>query len=125
MKYLYNQKTLYDRRKELRRRETEAEKLLWKYLRKKQINNLKVYRQYSIGPYIVDFFCPEANLAVEIDGSSHDHREAKDYDRERTNYLSNFDVKVIRFRNEEVLAGITEVVSRIHLLLDKRRQEEL
>lgn len=71
MTKLYNQKRVKSKRKKLRSNMPLAEKLLWYNLRKKQVNNYKFRRQYSIGKYIVDFYCREAKLALEIDGDSH------------------------------------------------------
>lgn len=125
MKYSYNQKVFYERRKELRKNQTESEKILWEHLRNKKLSNLKFYRQYSIGPYILDFFCPSTNLAIELDGKSHDNQDARIYDQERSKFLEGFKIKVFRFKNEEVLNNVTEALNRICLLLDKRRLEEL
>jgi len=70
MKYLQNDPALKQRRRELRRNQTDAEKALWAYLRNKQFYGMKFFRQYSIGPYILDFYCPNMKLAVELDGNS-------------------------------------------------------
>lgn len=70
MKFTYNDEILKLRRKELRKSETDAEKIIWKYLRNKQFYGIKFLRQYSVGPYIVDFYCPFDRLAIELDGAA-------------------------------------------------------
>ncbi len=84
--------------------------MLWQHLRNKQLHDLKFYRQYSIGPYILDFFCPALNLAIELDGKTHDAADAKNYDKERSEYLKGFSIKVLRFRNDEVVGNIDRVL---------------
>ena len=59
----------------LRKNQTKAESFLWELLRRKQLNNLKFRRQHPIGDYIADFYCPEKNLVIELDGSIHDNKE--------------------------------------------------
>jgi len=70
-KFRFNIKSLKDRRRELRSNQTEFEKILWTSLRGRKLNGFKFHRQYSIGPYIVDFYCPFIRLAIEIDGGHH------------------------------------------------------
>ena len=117
-KFLYNDKILRDRRRDLRRNQTEAEKILWLYLSRKQISDLRFFRQYSIGPYILDFYCPAKRLAIEIDGKTHDAVDAKVYDQERTLFLRSADVKVIRFKNEKVVENAGVVLEEIKLVID-------
>lgn len=109
----YNHPILKSRRQDLRRKQTEAEKILWHHLRDRQLGDLKVYRQYSVGPYILDFFFPEVRLAVELDGSHHDKVEVREYDTERASLLESEDIRVIRFRNDDVLNDVRKVVKRI------------
>ena len=87
MKFFRNDPTLKRRRRELRRNQTEAEKALWTHLRNKQFYGMKFFCQYSIGPYILDFYCPNMNLAVELDGGQHNQCESKKYDAARLKYL--------------------------------------
>ncbi len=115
-KFLYNNKVLRDRRRELRNNPTEAEKVLWSHLRKRRVNGLRFLRQYGVGPYILDFFCPKLRLAIELDGSGHAEAETRVYDEERTNYLRVEDIRVIRFWNDDVLKNIEGVLSKIPLL---------
>ena len=76
-----------ERQKELRSDPTPAEYALWQFLRAKQLNGKKFRRQHGIGPYIVDFYCDEGKIVVEVDGSVHDTNEAVEYDQERDNYF--------------------------------------
>ncbi len=112
-KFFYNNKVLRSRRKELRSTQTEVEKLLWYRLRNRQVLNLKFFRQFSVGPYILDFYCPQIKLAIELDGGQHSEDLAILYDKDRTNYLTNFDIHVIRFWNNEIIKQIDSVLEAI------------
>jgi len=79
--FMYNDQLQKNRRQELRKNQTEAEDILWQNIRNRKINSLKFYRQYGIGPYILDFFCAEVRLAIELDGEQ--HKDAVEYDQER------------------------------------------
>ena len=105
---MYNDQIQKDRRRELRGNQTEAEELLWKSIRDRRLGGLKFRRQYSTGPYILDFFCAEKRLAVELDGEQ--HKDAREYDTERDNYLKDKDIKVLRFWNGEVTADVEGVL---------------
>ncbi len=110
----YNDPKFKARRKELRHNETPEEKLLWDKLRGKNLG-YKFSRQYSAGPYILDFFCSEKRLAIELDGFQ--HLENKEYDAERDNYLLMNDIKVLRFWNNQITANIDEVIDKIKSLI--------
>ena len=77
--------------------------------------------QKVIDNYIVDFYCPKLSLVVEIDGSAHDSLEAKNYDRERTELLENYNLKVIRFKNEEVETEFDRVCL---MIMDELRKKD-
>jgi len=117
MKFLRNDPTLKQRRRELRRNQTEAEKTLWAQLRNKQFYRMKFFRQYSIGPYILDFYCPTIKLAVELDGGQHNQCENKEYDAVRSQYLKAQGIEVVRFWNHEVLLDIQSVLAGLALKL--------
>ena len=91
----------------LRKKQTDAEARLWQLLRDRRFAGRKFRRQHSIPPYIVDFYCDEARLIVEVDGGQ--HAEARRYDEKRTHFLEHRGLRVIRFWNHEVL-NMTEVV---------------
>lgn len=107
---VHNKKELYTRRKELRTGATPQEMKLWECLRKNQLG-CRFRRQQSIGWYIVDFYCPEKKLAVEIDGAQ--HKTSVMYDRVRTEYLNSRGITVLRFWDSEVDENINEVVRKI------------
>ena len=95
--------------KNMRTNATDAEHILWQLLRAKRFMNLKFRRQHVIKPYIVDFYCHELGLVIELDGSQHSTDDAIEYDAERTKYLEALGIKVVRYWNHEVL-GRTDVV---------------
>ena len=98
-------------RKELRSHATPAEAVLWKMLKGRNADGMKFRRQQGIGPYVLDFYCPELRLCVELDGSSHDYKY--EYDEQRTEFLQNQGIRVLRFSNEQVWQGIDFVVDEI------------
>lgn len=106
-------KMMRDRRRQLRRSATGAEEVMWKELR--QLRNLgyKFRRQHSIGWYIVDFYCPSANLIIEIDGPIHDVQENIEYDKERDHWLNSQKYKILRFTNEQVMTDLNGVIKII------------
>jgi very-short-patch-repair endonuclease len=97
----------------LRRRQTEAEKLLWARLKSRQVAGVKFRRQQSIGPYIVDFASFERKLIVEIDGGQHNVKEAMEKDEERTAWLKESGYRVLRFWNNDVMMNTEGVLERI------------
>ena len=102
-----------DKRRALRQTETPTETLLWERLRNQRAGNLKFRRQYGVGVYILDFYCPSCRLAIELDGESHASAEAQEYDAERTEFLSMLDVRVLRFANYIVHQQIDAVMDTI------------
>jgi very-short-patch-repair endonuclease len=116
-KFLYNNKTLKNRRQELRNHQTEAEKLLWKFISKNKILGLRFLRQYSAGPYILDFYCPEIRLGIELDGKIHEKNRL--YDKDREKYLDDLDIKIIRFQNDDVLRNIKRVLNDLQNKIEK------
>ena len=97
----------------MRKTPTEAEQLLWRSLRGRQVKGLRFRRQHPIGPYIVDFFCVAAQLAIELDGEIHDHKEQAAYDALRTDVLRQSGIKVLRFANADVLTRLEWVLEQI------------
>jgi very-short-patch-repair endonuclease len=92
---------------------TEAENHLWWKIKNKQVKGLIFYRQKPIGEYIVDFYCPKAKLAIEIDGSHHSVGETIEYDRIRGDYLNSLGLTVLRFTNADVLESMKGVLEKI------------
>ena len=95
---------------------TGAEELLWEVVRGQQIRGLQIRRQHPVGPFILDFYCPKKKLCIELDGSVHDGREMMD--EARTEALATLKIRVIRFRNDEVLNDLPSVLQRIEAALD-------
>lgn len=110
----YN-KGLKEFARELRGNISEAETSPWWKLRKRQLNNCQFYRQRIIGNYIVDFYCPERKLVLEIEGSQHYSEPGQAKDKLRDNHLMELGLKVLRFSAREVmenLEGVLEVINR-------------
>lgn len=91
---------------------TDAEKLLWEHIRAKQLS-VKFNRQHIIGDYIVDFVCIEKRLIIEVDGGYHSEYEQIEKDEFRTERLKDLGVSVIRFKNEDILRDISNVLNII------------
>lgn len=102
---------LRQRARELRAEPTPSEARLWQALRNRAAGGLKFRRQVPFGSYIVDFYCAEKRLVVEVDGGVHD--EQKTYDSERTTWLESNGLKVIRVRNEDVMYHLDAVLDAI------------
>ena len=96
----------------MRRETTRAETLLWERLRKRRLGGFKFRRQHIIRTFIVDFYCPQARLVVELDGSVHDLQKA--YDEERTKILQELGYQELRFLNDEVELDINQVLKKIY-----------
>jgi len=97
---------------------TNYEKLIWERLKGKQICGLRFRRQHPIDIFIVDFFCHEVRLVVEIDGEIHDQQE--EYDDGRSAEMEKFGIRVIRFTNSEVEKNIEVVINKIKKVVDER-----
>lgn len=108
----YN-KSLKSFSRALRRKMTDAERLVWKRIRGKQLEGLQFYRQKPIGRYIADFCCPKVKLILEIDGGQHYEIKGETNDKIRSDYFKSIGFKVLRFNNIEVLKNIEGVINRI------------
>lgn len=106
--FIYNHPKYKQRRKDLRVNQTNTEEILWKFIKNKQIKGKKFRRQHSVDNFILDFYCSENRLGVEVDGKIHDSQ--KEYDVERTRILENLNIKILRFTNEEILNNIENVL---------------
>jgi very-short-patch-repair endonuclease len=95
----------------LRKNLTPAEQILWQALKGKQLNGLRFRCQHPVGLFIIDFFCPQSKLVVELDGEV--HNEQMEYDTARTEQFKAYSYRVLRFRNEEVLDNLPSVLERI------------
>ena len=105
---------LIDLSKTLRKRMTPAESVIWQELRRRNIAGYRFRRQHAISNYVVDFFCFEKAIVIEIDGGIHDEPENQEKDANRSAELDRLGLKVIRFKNEEVLNDMETVIKKIH-----------
>ncbi|MFA6098650.1 MAG: endonuclease domain-containing protein [Patescibacteria group bacterium] len=101
------------RRQTLRNLAPRAEVVLWRYLKDKRLSGYKFRRQYSVGPYVIDFYCPKIKLAIEVDGPTHFNKEARIYDRVRQEYIEQFNIRFLRFMNSDVYNNIEGVIEKI------------
>ncbi len=108
----------FEKARQLRANITPEETILWERLKGKQICNVRFRRQHPINKYIVDFYCHEAKLVIELDGKIHLKR--KGYDKDRTRILNELNLDVIRFSNEKIHSNIEEVLRKITLKVNKR-----
>ena len=116
MTEFFNREAEKDIRRTLRASMPKAEVLLWSKLRVRQLSGLKFRRQYSIGPFAVDFYCPELKLAIELDGESHSQEESLQRDAERQEYIEGFGIRFLRFTNDEIydnLEGVLMEIARV------------
>jgi very-short-patch-repair endonuclease len=103
----------------LRRQETNAEQRLWRELRNRQMDGWKFKRQVPHGKYVLDFFCADASLVIEVDGYQH-HEERAAHDAERTAYLERQGLRVLRLGNSDVLDNTEGSLESIYLALGQR-----
>jgi len=113
MTIIFNRLAMKPRRQELRNNATTAEQVLWEHLRRKQIEGARFRRQYSIGAFVVDFYCPLLRLVVEVDGSIHEREDVRKKDQKRQKRIEDLKLHVIRFTNREVMADIQNVIEII------------
>jgi len=113
MKILYNNPILRKRRKILRINQTDCERILWNQIKNKQCNGFKFFRQYSVGPYILDFYCPRLRLAIELDGGQHNERQQREYDLVRSAYIKGNNITELRFWNNDITENLDGVYERI------------
>jgi very-short-patch-repair endonuclease len=110
---LHNLHSKKKQRRELRCSLTSAEALLWLHLQSQQLAGRKFRRQHSVGPFILDFYCPEERLAIELDGAGHDHERAQAHDAKRSQFLSGRGIRVVRFENRDVRKRLEGVLAEI------------
>jgi very-short-patch-repair endonuclease len=99
------------RARELRHEATFPERLLWGRLRNRRLANIKFRRQLPLGPFVVDFYCDDARIAIELDGNSHADRAT--YDAARTAFLESERIRVIRIGNDDVLTNLDGVLQML------------
>ena len=112
---VFNRQSEKPTRQLLRNTLPAAELILWSKLKSRQVCGRKFRRQFSVSPYVVDFYCPALKLAIEIDGDSHFQPGEQEKDRQRQEHIESFGIQFLRFRNNEVrenLRGVLEAIWR-------------
>ncbi|MCO8086177.1 endonuclease domain-containing protein [Acinetobacter lwoffii] len=110
--------------KSMRHTTTDAENLMWQLLRAKRFMNLKFRRQHVIAPYILDFYCHEIGLVIELDGSQHGTDDAIEYDVERTKFLEAVGLTVVRYWNHDVLGRMDVVLENLWSVCDDLKENK-
>ena len=103
----------------LRRTTTPTENMLWRRLKGKQLDGLRFRQQHGYGPYVLDFYCPSLRLCIELDGIIHDEEQVRLKDEERTEFLLEQRIHVLRFRNEDVENDVEGVLERIREYINR------
>ena len=113
---IYNSLTIKNKRRALKARATNAERKLWQKLRNRQVLGVRFHRQFSVGKYILDFYCPVLRFAIELDGSQHlIEPKQLSHDIMRDNFLKKHDIRTLRLTNNEIFANIDGVLAEIAL----------
>ncbi|MBN7817533.1 endonuclease domain-containing protein [Algoriphagus pacificus] len=110
---------IFKRAKELRTKLTPSESILWERLRAKRLNNLHFRSQHPISKYILDFYCHQYQLGIELDGEVHDNFDQKERDKARQEDLNALGILVLRFKNQFVIQETEEVLRLILLEIEK------
>jgi len=113
--------TLAQFARQLRVNQTDCEQLLWQKLRSRQIANLKFRRQFPCPPYVLDFYCAQLTLAIELDGGQHHETAGLIHDQRRTRYLNQKGIEVARFSNLEVIQQMGDVLEQIIRIAANRK----
>lgn len=95
----------------MRKESTPAERVLWNELRDHRLCDVPIRRQHPVDRFVLDFYCPSRKLAIEVDGEIHEHQ--REHDEERTNALQMRGIRVTRFRNEDVLGRLDQVLQTL------------
>jgi very-short-patch-repair endonuclease len=114
-------KVILGHAREMRKNPTEAEQLLCKELRGRKLDNLKFRRQQPMQGYILDFYCEAVRLGVEVDGEIHVKEEQMKYDQQRSEYLEEYGIKIIRFTNDQIIDCMKEVLNTIKETANQRK----
>ncbi|MGH8566197.1 MAG: endonuclease domain-containing protein [Gammaproteobacteria bacterium] len=109
MTQIFNRSSDTETRRRLRRDSPLAEQRLWVMLRSRRLLGYRFRRQYGVGPYVLDFYCPELKLGIEVDGDSYFEASAGEYDRERQCHIESLGIRVLRFTNREVFERLDDV----------------
>jgi len=124
MTRLYNRIEEKEKRRDLRNNRPPVELMLWARLRGEQIAACRFRRQYSVGGYVLDFYCPAIKLAIELDGASHEGDDAVEYDANRQHYIESLGIMFLRFRNEQIYHALDGVVETIATTAQQLREKK-
>lgn len=108
-------------RQYLRNNMPQAEVILWSKLKGKQLLEYKIRRQYGVGKYVIDFYCPKLKLGIEVDGPSHYTVEGKEHDRNREDFIESEGIKLIRIVNIEIYENLDGVIDFLSQEFQKRK----
>ena len=111
-----------DRARLLRKKATEPERILWRHLRNRNFAGYKFRRQHPFDGYVLDFYCPSAKLAMELDGGGHNYRAGQIRDRTRSQFLARHGVVVLRFWDQQVRQELDSVLRPIWFTLEERQK---
>ena len=120
-RHLTNSPELEPFRKALRNFGTPAERVLWQHLKNRQLQGRKFRRQFSIADYILDFYCVEEKLAIELDGQPHFTPEGVQYDAQRDAFLNHSGVRVMRFENQQIVNALRIILIEIEAHFEQGR----
>jgi very-short-patch-repair endonuclease len=109
----FNKSSETGKRRKLRQHQTNAEELVWRFIRNRQMLDYKFRRQYSVDRFVIDFYCVELKLAIEIDGGTHNTPEQKKKDIGRQKYLEAFNIKFIRIKDDELFGNPNKAFNKI------------
>ena len=109
--------------RKLRKAQTDAEQLMWLMLRDRRLLDLKFRRQHPVEPYVLDFYCNDMKLAIELDGGQHNEPETRKKDKKRAQFLENQGIRVLRFWDHEVLKETEAVLEAICFVVEKKRED--
>jgi len=112
-KKIFNRPSKKKTRQYLRNNSTNAEQVLWRFVRNRQLGEYKFRRQYSIDRYIVDFYCPRLKLVIEVDGDTHSTEEEIKHDHQRQRYIESLNIKVLRFTNIDIYEDVDRMLEEI------------
>ena len=110
-------------RRSLRTNGTKEEAMMWKVLKNRQVSGVRFRRQFSVGAYILDFYCPELKLCIELDGAGHYNSEGLRHDYVRDKYLSELGIRVLRFENLAVLKMQPVMLAEIEAVIAELREK--
>ena len=117
-------KTIFQYAEVLRKKMTEAEKIVWERLCKNQLR-VRIRRQHPIYKYIADYYCHELKLVIEIDGGIHLSKENRQYDISRDITLNEFGIQIIRFTNDQVINDIDQIIEEIKRKIEELKQKQV